>query len=758
MKKNWWGSSLRTKIITWSFVPTVIILSAVAWFTFFSYQQVLGDLAIKQDWAIVHTKADQANLALSTLINSHIRQIVLNIDTHPELPLEIRARNILDQAQDLADFDGGIYFVDQHGKIFLTHPERPQILGQDWSDTPQFRYVRDNPPGNSPITDIQDTRTNVGSIVCVIWPMHDSQKEMIGAGYYCFKIDSSGKNVLNRSFNSLLLGTNVFFLDGNQRIVFSSDPAQIGKDVSKEADIQQLLQGQSTSIRFRQGTEDKVISYIPFNPVKDNKLRWVLISEQSWSDIMQPSLPYRQLLYVLLGLGVIVPVMVTLYGVRHITEPIKGLIRASKEVTAGQFKTQIAVKTGDEIETLADQFNLMSAELDTSYSSLEKKVADRTRELAILNSIISVAVQSLNIEEILEHALKDTVEQMGYDAGMAFRFGPDRTEVFLAAQQGFQPVITNNLATRYVSLGQILPVYPKVVTTIGLDEFQDEKIKDALTRLGFQQMVYVPLSMKDRELGFFILGKHEAGKKSSEDELTPEAKQISEEYNLLSTIGKQIGVAMENAHLYEQAEQTAITAERSRLARELHDAVTQTLFSASLIADVTPVIWKRNQEEGLQHLEELRQLTRGALAEMRTLLLEMRPESLERADLKTLITQLADAFIGRVRIPVDLQINGTGDLGQEIKVVFYRVAQEALNNIAKHSGARQVSLHLTCQPGHLHLCIQDDGLGFDTTSILPGHMGVAIMRERAGSIGAVLVIESQAGQGTTVKLDWATAY
>jgi hypothetical protein len=80
MKNSWWNS-LRTKIIAWSFVPTVIILSAVAWFTFFSYQQVLGDLAIKQDWAIVQTKLNQASPALSSLLNAHLRQIVLNIDT-----------------------------------------------------------------------------------------------------------------------------------------------------------------------------------------------------------------------------------------------------------------------------------------------------------------------------------------------------------------------------------------------------------------------------------------------------------------------------------------------------------------------------------------------------------------------------------------------------------------------------------------------------------------------------------------------------
>jgi signal transduction histidine kinase len=89
--------------------------------------------------------------------------------------------------------------------------------------------------------------------------------------------------------------------------------------------------------------------------------------------------------------------------------------------------------------------------------------------------------------------------------------------------------------------------------------------------------------------------------------------------------------------------------------------------------------------------------------------------------------------------------------------VFYRVAQETLNNIAKHSGARQVELHIKCQPGQLNLRIQDDGLGFNIDSIPPDHLGIAIMRERASSIGAELKIESQLGQGTTVELDWSSA-
>jgi HAMP domain-containing protein len=195
---------------------------------------------------------------------------------------------------------------------------------------------------------------------------------------------------------------------------------------------------------------------------------------------------------------VILPVLVTLYGVRHITDPIQKLIQASQQVTAGQFKQRIEVKTGDEIETLADQFNLMSAELDNSYSTLERKVADRTRELAVLNSIISVAVRSLNIQEILEDALRDTVEQMGFDARAAFRFETDPTSVLLVAQRGIEPGTAADLVKRYTNTSQMLAVYPKAVTVIGVEDIQDEKLKGTFSQLAFQQVVYIPIGIKLR--------------------------------------------------------------------------------------------------------------------------------------------------------------------------------------------------------------------------------------------------------------------
>jgi len=214
------------------------------------------------------------------------------------------------------------------------------------------------------------------------------------------------------------------------------------------------------------------------------------------------------------------------------------------------------------------------------------------------------------------------------------------------------------------------------------------------------------------------------------------------------------------SELRAQAQQAAVAAERSRLARDLHDAVTQTLFSVSVIADVLPRIWERDPEEGRRRLKELRQLSRGALAEMRTLLLELRPSALMEANLSDLLRQLAASVNSRSGVEVDVHIEGETELSPEVKVSLYRIAQEALNNVAKHSNASHAWVALTTRPAdngahgtQVRLVISDNGCGFDTTISKPTHIGLDIMRERAAAIGAQLDIRSAVGAGTTVQVE-----
>jgi ligand-binding sensor domain-containing protein/signal transduction histidine kinase len=209
----------------------------------------------------------------------------------------------------------------------------------------------------------------------------------------------------------------------------------------------------------------------------------------------------------------------------------------------------------------------------------------------------------------------------------------------------------------------------------------------------------------------------------------------------------------------------AVAAERNRLARDLHDAVTQTLFSASLIAETLPRSWERDQDKGRRLLKELRQLSRGASAEMRTLLLELRPAAMIETNLSDLLHQLAEAASGRGGVPVNVTVEGECALSSEVHIALYRIAQEALNNAIKHARAGQVKVHLRSTPfpsketasrqrEKVELVVRDDGRGFNPNDVSPDHLGLVIMHERAEAIGATLEIESGHRSGTQIKVMW----
>ncbi len=234
---------------------------------------------------------------------------------------------------------------------------------------------------------------------------------------------------------------------------------------------------------------------------------------------------------------------------------------------------------------------------------------------------------------------------------------------------------------------------------------------------------------------------------------------------VLQSLARQAAVAIDNIRFYERAQQAAVTEERSRLARELHDAVTQTLFSASLIAEAVPSIWEKDPGRGRVLLQELRSMSRGALAEMRTLLLELRPAAVVETHLEDLLRQLGEAASGRETIPVNVVVEGQGTLPPEVHVAMYRIAQEALNNVVKHARASQATIRLRyCCAGQdesrpttnqsVQLTIIDDGRGFDLSQAPHHRLGLGIMQERVDNIGAKLIIDSQPGKGTQVIVLW----
>jgi PAS domain S-box-containing protein len=265
---------------------------------------------------------------------------------------------------------------------------------------------------------------------------------------------------------------------------------------------------------------------------------------------------------------------------------------------------------------------------------------------------------------------------------------------------------------------------------------------------GVKAWMWVPLAVKGRVIGGMGVAH------AKPDAFT------THQANLALTMANQAAITMVNAQLYEQAQTLAALQERQRLAQNLHDAVNQSLFSAGLIAEVLPRLWERDPAKGRQSLEDLRRLTRGALAEMRGLLAELRPRVLIDSELSDLLHQLGNAFTGRTNIPVVVTVIGQwalhepGSLPAEVQVGFYRLCQEAFNNIAKHARASQVAIDLQYEAGTVELHIRDDGRGFDPGQIPSGHYGLSMMRERAEAVGILLSVTSQPDHGTDISIRW----
>ena len=219
----------------------------------------------------------------------------------------------------------------------------------------------------------------------------------------------------------------------------------------------------------------------------------------------------------------------------------------------------------------------------------------------------------------------------------------------------------------------------------------------------------------------------------------------------LRAVADQAAAALSNAQLAGRVSELAAAEERQRLARDLHDAVNQTLWTAALTAEslLTQV---DEDSEIATRVDRLRKLTRGALSEMRALLLELRPLELAGVDLGELIGHLVTALEGRRSLDVQVELDAL-KLEPGAHVAVYRIAQEAISNVAQHAEADTLRVRLNAGPP-VELVVEDDGTGFDYDRLPAGHFGLRNMRDRAGAIGADFSMYSEPGRGTTVRVVW----
>mgnify|MGYP002623680671 CR=1 FL=1 len=223
-----------------------------------------------------------------------------------------------------------------------------------------------------------------------------------------------------------------------------------------------------------------------------------------------------------------------------------------------------------------------------------------------------------------------------------------------------------------------------------------------------------------------------------------------EDVALLASIGDQVGVVVENARLRQKAEEAAVMEERGRLARDLHDSVTQSIYSVTLFAEAASRLLAEGEVDSVRgHLAQLRETAQQALKELRLLVYELRPSLLKQEGLVGALRQRLNTVEERAKIRARLVCDGPLELDKPVEVGLYHIAQEALNNALKHASAGSVTVRLCAAPGEVTLEVSDDGVGFDPGALAGGGMGLLSMRERAEKLGGTLSLTAAPGKGTS---------
>jgi nitrate/nitrite-specific signal transduction histidine kinase len=733
-----WGS-LRTKIIAWSFIPTVIILTAVGLVAYQAYERVVGELVLGRDRELAFLSSAQLKDSLVGYSDA-----LVSLARTPEIrnnDASVQQTGLWEASQRLAYFDGGMLTLDTFGKVVAAEPDRPEILGQDWSNRDYFRQILySRKPAFSDI--VQDGPEQAAVVVFAV-PISGDRDEFLGVLAGMFRLDTPTLSPFYGSIAKLRLGEagRAYLVDGNGRVIYHSDESFVGQDFSGQPNVQQVLSGNVGAVRTTdlEGL-DIVAAYAPVPGTS-----WGFVTEDNWAMLSASDQKYGRFLLLLLGFGIVIPALFVFAGVRRIIRPIRELNTAAQQVAEGNFGLTIDATTGDEIENLAKQFNRMSAELKESYANLEQKIANRTRELAALYDVTAAASSSLDLDIVLDRSLEHVLKAMGAKVGAIHLLDEQRGVLNLAASRGvprdqIDPAVSVpldlGLAGWVIEHGELLFIpnlaeaqRPLLVVPAGVD----------------QAYIGVPIEARGRKLGVLSL-VGDKGRQFSADEVA-----------LLASIADEVSLAIENARLHEQAEQLAVMEERNRLARELHDSVTQLLYSLTLFAEAGQrMVRARDFDRTEQYLHKLGETAQQAHREMRLLIYELRSPVLENEGLVNALQHRLDTVEKRAGLDACLQVSGNVHLQALIEDGLFRIALEALNNALKHAKATTINVCLQEEDHQVTLKVIDDGKGFDLeTANNGGGLGLRGMRERAEYMGGSLEILSKPGEGTciAVKLD-----
>jgi PAS domain S-box-containing protein len=371
---------------------------------------------------------------------------------------------------------------------------------------------------------------------------------------------------------------------------------------------------------------------------------------------------------------------------------------------------------------------------------LEQRVMDRTQDLSTLYEVTTIASESLELGTTLERTLDRVIAAIRGSAGVVYLWDEIKGTLCLTTQRNISPDMMPLISSAPVHDALAGWVFHHNEPIIIADLMTDPRAPPTLCSTRFRAYAGVPMRIEGRTIG--VLGA---------------LSEVEQEFNiedvaLLASIADHLATAVENDRLRQRAERAAVLEERERLARELHDSVTQSLYSLTLLAEAGREQTQAGAlEQAARYQLRVSEIAQHALKEMRLLVHELRPPLLEKEGLVGALRQRLEAVEGRAGVKTRLLVDELANLPAAVEEGLYRIALEALNNALKHAAASSVNVCVRTQDGRIELEVTDDGIGFDPDVMDDrGGMGLSSMRERAEKLGAALTIQSAPGKGTQV--------
>lgn len=762
-------------------IMVYVALGLLAFIALFAW---VGQLAVQQATDFVYRERLLVARTVARQLDNHFIHTRAELEaTARSLPTNLTSSNPADAAPALralrshwiqfhpSDAGCTILLTDARGKVVWSEPPRDGLLGQDLS----AHAGLEQPSELSTATIEQGAALEPFTPPAVVYtaPVHAD-------GYSGFLIAFVEQAHAAAEMETALVvgepGYQVELIDRAGQVITSYPPGKKTLATAHLALVEELWQANESGVRTHiLPNGGHVIAFAPLA-----QLTWGVVVEQKVDEALL--LPRAvQTWFIGVGLVALVGGMSLAWvTTRRVVRPVNALIHASQEIARGNLDHPLDIGGEGEVGTLARSFNDMRRELQQSRreiarwnQELEARVEQRTRELAALVESSHSLTTTLNLDALFQILMLKTRQVFpAAEAAALFLFDPDSEILTVRVSIGLDAEVCKELRLRVgegiagrvfeSQSSALLPTRDAVRTSrLNVSTGNRLHLRRAVGEREIESALGVPLRVKGARLGALLLYNFSRAGAFAESDVP-----------LLQGLANQAAAAIENAQLYAELERKEMARtqlleqvieaqedERKRIARELHDEFAQTLTALTI-----------NLEGAIQHLPaeladlrkrltETQALTAQTLKETSEWILELRPTALDDLGLVPAIRWYAENRLEPVGTRVNVQAAGHKPrLRPSVETALFRIAQEAVNNIARHAHATAADIRLEQKDGRLIMLVVDDGQGFDPNEILnlkDGTRGIGLlgMRERAALLGGSVTIDSQFGSGTRIRVE-----